>query len=197
MDVASLLDELQALGRSGLAYAKDPFDRERYERLIELSAAWYGKYLNLPAPEIRRRWAREFGQITPKVGAEAAIFDEEGRVLLVRRADDGLWGLPAGWLEPNETPGEGARRETREETGLEVRIVQLVDVFTRKARDDQAPQATVAIVYLCEPLGGTLRISHESTDLGYFRLEEVPAWHGWHAEHAAAAHRAWRARQGK
>lgn len=192
-DLLALLDEVQSIGRNGLAYATDPFDRERYQRLVELASEGYSRVTEVPAGRIRERWAREMGQVTPKVGAEAAVFDGEGRLLLVHRADDGCWGLPGGWLEPNETPAEAARRETREETGLEVRIDRLVDVFTRRAGEGQAPQASVAILYLCRPLSGDLRASHESTEVAFMRPEEVPAWHGWHEEHAAAALRLWRA----
>jgi ADP-ribose pyrophosphatase YjhB (NUDIX family) len=192
-DLLELLDKVQSIGRNGLAYATDPFDRERYQRLVEIASTWYARLVEVPAERIREKWARELGQVTPKVGAEAAVFDREGRLLVVRRADDGCWGLPGGWLEPNETPAEAARRETREETGLEVRIDRLVDVFTRKARQGQAPQASVAILYLCDPVSGDLRLSHESTDVAFMPLEAVPAWHGWHEEHAAAAFRLWRA----
>lgn len=194
MDLLALLDEIQTIGRNGLAYAADPFDRERYERLVELASSYYSRVVEVPPRRIRERWAREIGQVTPKVGSEAVVFDEQGRALLVRRADDGCWGLPGGWLEPNETPAEAARRETLEETGLVVRISRLVDVFTRKAGEGQAPQASVAIVYLCDLVSGEPRVSHESTEVAFMRLEEVPAWHGWHGwheRHAAAAFRLW------
>ena len=192
MQILSLLDEIQSIGRNGLAYATDPFDRERYGRLVELASREYAELLGVPSPRLRELWAREVGQVTPKVGAEAAVFDPGGRILLVRRADDGLWGLPGGWLEPNEAPAEAAVRETREETGLEVRTTRLVDVFTRRAGEGDALQSTVGVVYLCEQVGGTLRGSHEGTELRFLPLDEVPSWHGWHAEHARAAHHVWR-----
>lgn len=185
----AFLDEVQSIGRNGLAYATDPFDRERYERLVQLAARHYGDTLHLPPEEIRRRWSRELGHVTPKLGAEAAIFDPAGRILLLRRADDGRWGLPGGWLEPNETPEECAIRETREETGLEVRTAALVGVFTRKAADGHAPQSTVAVVYLCTLAGGSLDVAPESTAAAWYPLDAVPDWHGWHREHAQAADR--------
>ncbi|HWT77970.1 MAG TPA: NUDIX hydrolase N-terminal domain-containing protein, partial [Candidatus Methylomirabilis sp.] len=132
MDIFPLLDELQTIARNGLNFATDPYDRERYERLLTIAITYYGQTLNLPSEEVQKRLVGELGYITPKVGAEAAIFDRQGRMLLVRRSDDGLWCLPCGWVEPNESPEEAAIRETREETGLEVRSLQLVDVFTRK-----------------------------------------------------------------
>lgn len=196
LDILALLDEIQSIGRNGLTYARDPFDRERYRRLVELASLHYGHHLGVAPRELRERWSREIGQITPKVGAEAAVFDALGRILVTRRSDDGLWGLPGGWLEPNESPAEAAERETCEETGLVVRVSGLVGVFTRHAHAGVAPQSTVAVVYLCDVVGGVRRGSHESTAVDFLPVDEVPAWHGWHAEHAEAAYRLWRSRRG-
>ncbi len=186
-DLLSLLDELQTIARNGLHHATGPYDRERYERLLELAVAYYGMALDLPPADARARLAVELGYITPKVGADAAIFDGEGRILLMRRADDRRWCLPSGWVEPNESPAEAATREAREETGLEVHPVRLVDVFTRRAHAGHGPHSAVAIVYLCEVVGGTLRLSHEGLELGYWRIAEVPEWHELHQQYARAA----------
>jgi hypothetical protein len=82
MDIFPLLDELQTIARNGLNYAENPYDRERYTRLMELVSHYYEQTLDLPAEEVKRRFAAEVGYITPKVGADAAIFDDEGRILL-------------------------------------------------------------------------------------------------------------------
>src|SRR5574341_2397506 len=129
MDILPLLDELQTIARTGLNFASNPYERERYERILGLVSKYYGQALDLPPSDVRQRLIGELGYITPKVGAEAAVFDDEGRILLVRRSDDGLWCLPCGWVEPNESPKEAAVREAREETGLEVKARCLVDVF--------------------------------------------------------------------
>ncbi len=66
-------------------------------------------------------------------GADALIVDSRSRVLLVRRADDRLWAMPGGWVEPGETPAAAAEREAFEETGLVVRVLALAEV-THRAR---------------------------------------------------------------
>lgn len=191
MDVLPLLDELQMIARNGLNYAQDFYDRERYTRILELVSLYYGQVLDTPAPTVRSAFTAELGQITPKVGADAAIFDDDGRILLVKRADNGTWCLPCGWLDSNESPAEGAVREAWEETGLRVRPVRLVDVFTRRPGSGHGPHTLVAVVYWCEVLEGQLRNSHESTDLRYWVIDEVPVWHGLHREYAQAAQRVW------
>jgi len=98
MDILPLLDELRTIARNGLTYATGPYDRERYERLFDLTCRYYGQALDLPPEAARARLAAELGYITPKVGADAAIVEDDGRILLVRRADDGRWCLPGGWV---------------------------------------------------------------------------------------------------
>lgn len=191
MDILPLLDELQSIARTGLNYSTNPYERERCERILELVSHYYGQALDVPPAEVRKRFSTELGYITPKVGAEAAIFDREGRILLVRRSDDGLWCLPCGWVEANESPEEAAIREAREETGLEVKARQLVGIFTRKPDMGFGPHTAIAVTYLCDVVGGTLRVSHESLEARYWRIEAMTDWHELHQDYAQAAHAAW------
>ncbi len=187
MDILALLDELRTIARNGLTYAQDPYDQERYQHLLDLTAQSYGEILDLPPDSVRERLRAEIGYITPKVGADAAIFDEAGRILLHQRADDQRWCLPCGWVNPNESPAEAAVRETWEETGLHVRPLDLVGVFSRKPGMYGSLYSMVAVVYLCEVIGGTLTLSHEGLDLRYWEIDAVTDWHANHAEYARAA----------
>ena len=191
MDILPLLEELQALARTGINFTPNPYDRERYERLLAIAVEYYGLALGLPPEEVRKRLIGELGYITPKVGAHAALFDGEARILLVRRTDDGKWCLPCGWVEPNESPEETAVRETREETGLEVRVRRLVGVYTRRANSGHGPHSAIAIGYLCEAGGGSICPSHEIREIAYARIADVVDWHEMHAEYARCAWAAW------
>jgi ADP-ribose pyrophosphatase YjhB (NUDIX family) len=194
-DLLTLLEELQSIARTGLNYSTDPYARAHYSRLLELAAIHYGKALDLPAAEVRGRLQGELGSITPKVGADAAIFDDEGRILLVERSDDRCWGLPAGWVDPNEAPVNTVRREAREELSLEVEPVQLVDVMFRPASAEWGPHAVVSIVYLCEVRGGEIALSHEVLAARFWTIEEVPVWHKDHLKFAKAARGVWTTRR--
>jgi ADP-ribose pyrophosphatase YjhB (NUDIX family) len=191
MDILPLLDELQIIARNGLNYAQNPYDRERYERLMELTARYYSEALDLPPAAVRERLSKELGYVTPKVGADAAIFNASGEILLVLRADDQCWCLPCGWVEPYEGPVEAAVREAREETGLTVKPIQLVDVFYRAAGSYKGTHALIAVVYLCERIDGQLTLSYEHLDARYWPIQAVTEWHANHRDYAVAAHALW------
>lgn len=186
----ALLDELRILASVGLRYADDPYDEQRYERILELVSEWYGRSVDLPATEVRERFEAELGYVTPKVSGDAAVFDENGRILLQQRADDETWCLPGGYTEPTESPRETAVRETREETGLSVEPVELTGVYTRKP-GEYGPHALVMHVYLCTVQGGTIELSREGLDVQYRPIEDVSVWHKNHAEAAREAYEHW------
>ena len=191
MDIYALLDELQTIARNGLTFATDSYDRERYERLLTLATQTYAELLDMPADETRTRFAAELGYITPKVGSDAAIFNERGEILLMDRVDGSGWCLPCGWVEPNERPIDAAVREVREETGLEVEVKQLVGVFTRMPSGRSGPHTMIAVVHLCEVVGGELTLSHEGLDLRYWHIDEMDRWHATHERYARAAYAMW------
>lgn len=171
-------------------FSDNPFDRERYERLLQLAAGQYAERTGLDAASVRARFDAEVGYVTARVGADAAVFDEHDRILLVRRADDDRWGLIAGWVDVNESPADAVVRELREEAGLESRVDRLVDVFFRPARADEHPHGTVSVLYLCSVTGGELRAQpHEVREVAWRNVDDVEAgtWHHHHEQLARAA----------
>lgn len=190
VDLVGLLEELQTIARNGLNYTQNVYDRERYERLMAVTAL---QYEQLVGRELGSWFSAEIGHITPKVGADAAIFNEQGEILLMERIDGSGWCLPCGWLEPNERPVDACIREAREETGLEVVATQLVGIFTRMPSAKHGPHTMVACVHLCEVVGGELTLSHEGRALRYWPIDAVPHWHATHKKFAQAAYIAWAA----
>ncbi len=112
----------------------------------------------------------------PVVGVGGVVV-RDGAVLLVQRAREpleGQWTIPGGGVEVGETLKEAVARELKEETGLEVRVLELVDAFERIVPDDtgRARFHYVLLDYLCEPLGGELRASSDVRDVAWVRPED-------------------------
>ena len=187
MDTLTLLEEIQATARTGLAFSTNKYDLDRYQHLLDLGVNHYAQLLSLQPAEILFRFQQESGCITPKLGADAAIFNDSGNILLMDRADGSGWCLPCGWVEVNETPAEAAMREAYEETGLTVEVVRLVGVYSRKAGYHYSPHSMTAIVHLCQVSSGSLTLSHEGLALKYWHLDEVPRWHATHEQYARDA----------
>lgn len=112
-----------------------------------------------------------------RLGCSAAIFDEQRRILLTRRVDNGQWCLPGGAMESGETAAEACEREVFEETGLTVRVKRLIGVYSHSDQLVVYPDGNkfqiVALHFLAELVGGELCLSNETTDFGYFTLQEA------------------------
>ena len=111
----------------------------------------------------------------PGVGAAVLVRDQEGRVLLIRRAPGstkpGLWAIPAGYVDYGEDVRQAARREMREETGLVVEVGEAV--FVASNFHDPG-KLTVGIWFAGTVTGGTLEAGDDADDAGYFALDDLP-----------------------
>ncbi len=111
--------------------------------------------------------------INPSVAA-GVLAERDGQVVLVRRAVDpgkGKWGLPAGYLEGDETAEQGAVRECWEETGLEVTLTDLIDVYSFGS---ESSRTGVLIVYAAQVTGGVLRAGDDAIEARFFGPLELP-----------------------
>lgn len=184
----SLLDQIRSIAQHGLHYANDPYDRDRYEMLLNLASKEYSEIVEIKESNIKDKFLKELGHVTPKVGVNGVIFSEERKILLERRADDGTWGIIGGWCEAGESPQESLKREFLEETGLTVKVNELIDIFTRKPGDLGQPHTSYHPLFACEIMEGKMQKSFESLELKFFHLNEVKNWHGDHYEMAKRAY---------
>jgi ADP-ribose pyrophosphatase YjhB (NUDIX family) len=170
----SWAQRIQSIAQTGLAYAADPYDLERYQQLRTLAVEMAAHHLSEPAETIAPVFAAEGGYPTPKVDIRAVVFDRD-EVLLVRERAAGLWAIPGGWADVGESPGEVASRETLEEAGYVVRPVKVLAVFD-KAKHGHPPSLDyVYKVFIgCDLLGGEPRTSHETDAVGFFGIQALP-----------------------
>ncbi|MBN2375000.1 MAG: NUDIX hydrolase N-terminal domain-containing protein [Sedimentisphaerales bacterium] len=190
-NIYKMLDEIRAIAQTGLNYTQNNYDRERYGRLLNLASEQYEQLCEIPSGQIKERFCQELGYITPKVGLSASIFNQEGHQLLVRRTDDLTWCLPCGWAEVGETPQESLGREVLEETGLTVEVRDQIRLWTRMPGEFNLPHTSYHLQFYCVVIGGDIRESHETTDIGYYDISKIKPWHLDHEIKATVAHNFW------
>jgi len=165
---------MQTIAQAGLAYAKDPFDLERYESLLRLAAEFTAAEGKLDPNAVHEALRAERGYPTPKIDVRAVV-PKDGKLLFVREVTDDRWSLPGGWADIGSSPGEMAVRETREETGYEVRATKLLALLDR-AKHEHPPELWYcykAFIH-CELIGGARRPSYETVDVQFFGPDELP-----------------------
>lgn len=165
---------LQAIAQTGLAYALNDYDRERFTAVREIASEIMGAHAGLDPAHVADLFGQDGGYATPKVDVRGAVFDS-GRVLLVREVEDGRWTLPGGWADVGQSAAECVEREVREESGYEVRAVKLVAVLDRQ-KHAHPPIAFHAykLFFVCDLLGGSPRASIETSEVGFFALDSLP-----------------------
>jgi ADP-ribose pyrophosphatase YjhB (NUDIX family) len=109
--------------------------------------------------------------------ASAVVVNDERKILLQRRRDNNLWSLPGGAMELGESIAQTVVREVQEESGLQVEIVRLVGIYTDPrhviAYSNGEVRQQFSICFACRVIGGELRRSDESTEIGFFTPEEL------------------------
>jgi ADP-ribose pyrophosphatase YjhB (NUDIX family) len=173
-----LARRFQALAQNGLAYCKDPYDRERYEEIRSLASEMIGTGVGLEdAAPILDVFKNEVGYATPKIGVRAAVFDRE-RILLVRERKDGLWSVPGGWADVGDAPSVAAIREVKEESGYDVVVKKLAAFYDQDQEKHGHPRMLYHVYtafFVCELRGGAAVDSLEISDVEFFEEGRIPS----------------------
>ncbi|WP_250003694.1 NUDIX domain-containing protein [Actinoplanes sp. M2I2] len=131
----------------------------------------------MPVPEYVTRMREHIGHdLLLLPGAGAVVRDEQGRILLLRRSDNGQWSLPAGMIEPGEQPAEAILREVTEETGVVAEIQNLAGVAVHETEYPNGDKCSyLAVWFRCRAVGGEPRPDgDESLEVGWFAPDELP-----------------------
>ena len=168
---------LAALSQSGLIYAVNDYDVDRYRKVGALAADLLAAITDRPAGQWRLELGRDSGYGTPKVDVRGALVDRDERILLMRERADGLWSLPGGWADPLDAPSRAVEREIAEETGYRARAVSLVACWDRdlQGHTPPLPVHVYKLFFLCAPTGEVgPPDALETLEIGWFGLPELP-----------------------
>ncbi|MBV9553971.1 MAG: NUDIX hydrolase N-terminal domain-containing protein [Alphaproteobacteria bacterium] len=169
-----LARELHAIAQTGLHYAGDQYDTQRYARLRVLATEMMAMGSGAAGEQIAALFCQDIGYATPRVGVRGAAF-RDGKILMVREAMDGRWAMPGGWADVNQTPRECVEREIWEESGFTARAVKLAAIWDRRRQGfPPSPLSIYTMSFICELTGGTPQTSLETTEIGFFDENELP-----------------------
>jgi ADP-ribose pyrophosphatase YjhB (NUDIX family) len=179
-DLVRWSEALAGIARTGLGFTDNPYEAERFDEILRVAAdigvaagRAYG------ADELVHEWMKGVGRgvpgyQTPKVGIGAVVGNDQGEILLIQRADSGVWLYPTGWADVGYSPAEVAVKEVLEETGIVCvpeRLIAVIDGL--RAGFTRIP--LYSLVFLCRAVGGTLAAHpQECTDVGWFREGAMP-----------------------
>lgn len=165
--------ELQALAQAGLTYGKDIYDQERYQRIRDIAAEMVSHQTAIPMETVKDLFCEEAGYQTPKLDTRAAIF--QGDKILLVHEKDGTWSLPGGWCDVNISAAENVVKEVKDEAGLDVTADLVIAVQDREKHNRPVYANKICkIFFLCTVLGGQFVPNSETTESGYFGLDELP-----------------------
>jgi ADP-ribose pyrophosphatase YjhB (NUDIX family) len=177
-------ESLSAIARTGLGFTENLYERERFEEVLRVAAdirAVVDEGIDgvEDAEGLVQEWLGQVvpgipGYVTPKVAVGAAVGNDEGELLLIKRADSGVWLYPTGWCDVGYSAAEVAAKEVLEETGIEAEPVRLIAVldglrlgFTRIP--------LYSLVFYCRATGGSLKAHPlECQDVGWFSRDNLP-----------------------
>ncbi|MBO5293008.1 MAG: NUDIX hydrolase [Lachnospiraceae bacterium] len=165
--------ELQSIAQAGLFYAKDEFDRERYEQIRNIAAEMIAHQAEFPVEKVKDLFCNEIGYQTPKLDSRAAIFQDD-KILLVKEKN-GTWSLPGGWVDVNVSVKENTIKEVKEEAGLDVTADLVIAVQDREKHNLPVYAYKVCKIFvLCTVVGGAFEANIETVESRYFGIDELP-----------------------
>ena len=165
--------EIQSLAQNGLEYVNNVYDKERYERLRDISAEMINMKTDISLDKVKDLFCSETGYQTPKLDTRAAII-KDNKILLVHE-NNGTWSLPGGWVDVLESVRSNTIKEVKEETGLDVIANRIIAIQDRNKHNKPIYAYGICKIFvLCEVIGGKFEKNIETIETNYFSLDELP-----------------------
>ena len=177
-------EALAAIAMTGLGFTESQYERERFEEVLKVAAD-----IKVAADDSEREledaeghvaeWMGKVGKgvagyVTPKVAVGAAVTNDAGELLLIKRADSGVWLYPTGWCDVGYSAAEVVVKEVEEETGIEVETVRLIAVLDGM-RLGMTRYPLYSLLFHCRAVGGAFNPHPlEVADLGWFTEDSLP-----------------------
>ena len=165
--------EIQAIAQTGLHYAENDYQVQRYSRLNEISAEIISSHVDMENSELIKIFNQQVGYATPRIDVRGAVF-QAGKLLMVRERLDGGWTMPGGWVDVGDTPSGAVEREVYEESGFEVKSRKVIGLYDANRSNPLEIFHAFKIVFLCDILTGEARTSDETSEVEFYSKSELP-----------------------
>lgn len=165
--------EIQSLSQTGIYYSSNSFEIKRLTRLQEISAEIINEHASIDYDRIVEIFDDQSGYTTPRVDVRGAVFRND-KLLMVREIIDGGWTMPGGWADVNDYPSEAVEREVLEETGFLVKARRVIGIYDANRVEPLDLFHAYKILFYCEIISGEAHSSDETSEVGFFGLDEIP-----------------------
>jgi ADP-ribose pyrophosphatase YjhB (NUDIX family) len=174
-ELITIAQRIRAMSQTALAYSTNDYEIERCRELIALSGRIVAIIGDTDENAIHADYLHTKEYVTPKVDIRAVVFNDRDEILLVKEKADGKWALPGGWADVGFTPSEVVVKETKEETGFDVRVARLLAVLDKRCyKHPASPFYIYKFCFLCEITGGDDEPAFDILDKGFFVLDKLP-----------------------
>lgn len=177
MELSDAISQMRALINTSLHYSSDNYDIERFVEMKRLLSELTKTYSNgISDQEISLYFDSDVGYVTPKVDVRSVVFNDQDKLLLVKEKNEGTWSLPGGWADVGYSPSEIAKKETFEESGLDVRPISLFKVVDKaKHSYPKSLDYVYKLFFYCMASSYETQIGLETSDVAFFSLTEIMA----------------------
>jgi ADP-ribose pyrophosphatase YjhB (NUDIX family) len=179
-DLLRWSEALAGIARTGLGFTESLYERERFEEILKVAADMrVAAGHELKSEVLADEWLKLVGDgvagyVTPKIAVGAVVGNDAGEILLIQRADSGLWLYPTGWADIGYSASEVAVKEVFEETGIEIEPVRIIAVLDG-LRLGFTSVPLYSLVFHCRAVGGQLhRHPLETLSAGWFAEDALP-----------------------
>lgn len=174
----SILEEikrLKAMAETGLLYAQNEYDRERYLELRDISFRLLQTISDQSVESLKLNLPLAKDYPTAKMDIRGLVLSPDKKVLMVKESADGKWALPGGWADVGYSPKEIVLKEIEEETGLDTTAKRLLAVFDKKLHPHPPqPFYVYKMVFWCEATSTEIVKGFDVLDVQYFSIDALP-----------------------
>ena len=170
-----LIKRVKALADTGLVYAEDEYNRERYVELREISLQLLANISNQPLTVLHGFFMPEKDYPTVKVDVRGFVLNDRNEILMAKEQVDGKWTIPGGWADIGYTPSEVVVKEIKEETGLNCIVDRLLAVYDKRMHmHPPQPFYIYKLIFLCRIQSGNLKHGFDMDGAKFFNIADLP-----------------------